>query len=151
MPMAIPRRLKDLSECPSAEAQKELLFKIFKETLPRLQIFGSDLLVATHIRSNILSSVKTVDGNIVNIRSTDQTSQEDLFQGKASLILAMGPTAFQYDRFNAKWQGPSAKVGDWVMFRFAEAGFDVDICGCYCRFIDSSLVRGVVEDPALVY
>lgn len=151
MPMALPRRHGDLSSCATAEDQKKLLFDIFETALPRMQIFGSDLLVATHVRSKVISSIKQVGGAVVQLVGTDKHSQEDLFQGKAALVLAMGPTAFRYDKFNSKWEGPQAKVGDWVMFRFAEAGFDMDICGCYCRFIDSSLVRGVVEDPALVY
>lgn len=149
--LALPRRHMDLAACATADEQKKLLFDIFKDALSGMELFGSDMLVATYVRSKILKKIALVGGGTFNLQGTDNTSQEDIFQGKAGLVLAMGPNAFKWDRFNAKWEGPSAKVGDWVMFRFAEAGMDVDVCGVYCRFVDSAHVRGVVNDPALVY
>lgn len=149
--MALPRRHSDLAKCATADEQRDVLFGIFKDALPDLTLFGSDLLVATYVRSSVISSIKQASGDVIQLFGTDNHSQEDLFQGKAALVLAMGPTAFRYDRFNSKWEGPQAKVGDWILFRYAEAGMDTDYRGVYCRFIDSSIVRGVIKDPALVY
>jgi co-chaperonin GroES (HSP10) len=70
-----------------------------------VEIFGSDVLVALYIRPE-----KTRSGIIL----ADATRQEDKWQGKAGLVLKLGPTAY-LDENGEKFRDIS--VGDWVIFR----------------------------------
>ena len=67
------------------EDPKEAILKKFGD-LSGLQLFHADVLVATYLRPNITK------GGIV---LTDKYADEDKFQGKVGLIIAVGENAFQ--------------------------------------------------------
>lgn len=104
------------------------------------------VLVATYVRPE-----KTKGGIIL----ADRTLQEDRFQGKVGLVLAMGPVAFQ-DYGVTKYAGVTAKPGDWVMYR-ASDGFELFFVddngrdGTPCRVIEDVLVMAKINDPTLVW
>ena len=48
----------------------------------------------------------------------DKTKQEDVYQGRVGLVLAVGPDAYRGDRFPG---GAWCKAGDWIMWPAVEA------------------------------
>lgn len=90
---------------------------------------------------------KTVGGIIL----TDRANDEDVWQGKVGLIIAMGPTAFQDDEAN-KFHGLKYEVGDWVWFVQASDGKACQVNGVPCRvFLAEGLLSGTVPSPDLVW
>jgi co-chaperonin GroES (HSP10) len=80
------------------------------------------VMVALYIRPE-----KTLGGLIL----PDKSKDEDVFQGKVGLIVAMGPQAF-VDDDNTKFHGVKYSVGDWVWFRASE-GWAFQLHGVSCR------------------
>lgn len=103
-----------------------------------ITLYGADILVGTYTRPE-----KTASGIIL----ADSTRGEDEFQGKIGLILKVGPLAFKDEAFFGK--APPA-VGDWVMFRVAEA-FPFKLGKAPCRQLEDKFVRGKVSHPDLVW
>lgn len=87
-----------------------------------LEIFGKTVLVAPYIRPE-----KTATGLFM----TKKQQSEDIYQGKAVLIVKCGPDAFNGD---ASWLAANfgdrkpPEPGDWCFLR-ADSGFDVSLCG----------------------
>lgn len=76
--------------------------------LSGIELFGADVLLAVYQRPS-----RTASG----IYLTDTQIAEDKWQGKAHLIVKMGPMAFQDDE-NMKFRDEDrCKVGDWVVIR----------------------------------
>jgi len=71
------------------DPRTEILNKV--GSLDGVEVFGSDVLVALYIRPQ-----KTKSGIIL----ADSTREEDRWQGKAGLILKLGPTAYTDDEGN---------------------------------------------------
>jgi len=103
-------------------------------------VLSSQVLVAIYVEPE-----KTA-GGIIRI---DRAIDESRYQGKAALLLKKGPTAFKYDG-SYNWEGREPEVGEWVFHRTSDA-WDVDLKGIPCRLIDSDLVKGVIDDPSLIY
>lgn len=103
------------------------------KTLPRPT--GYNILVGVYMRPE-----KTARG----VYLTDRQRDEDRFQGKVGLVLALGPDAYaDEERFpEGAWCG----VGDWVLWKAHEgAGFEVN--GHPCRLIHDDAVRAVLDGP----
>jgi len=62
----------------------------------------------------------------------DDAIQEDRFQGKIALVVAMGPGAFKDDKI-AQFHGAKIEVGDWVLVRPSDGAIP---CG-YSRTLTS--------------
>ena len=103
-------------------------------------VLGSRVLVGTYVAPR-----KTKGGIIL----TEQTIDEDRWQGKVGLVLKMGPAAFKYDGSFA-YEGTKPEIGQWVEYRPAETS-EVGIRGAPCRYIDSQNIRAVIPDPSLIY
>jgi co-chaperonin GroES (HSP10) len=100
------------------------------------------ILVATWLRPE-----KTSGGIIL----TDQTKDEDRYQGASGLVLAMGPQAYVSDDTVTFTAEDVVSVGDWVFFRRSE-GLKVDVCGWPCIVFErESGIKAVIERPDLVY
>lgn len=114
-----------------------------QESLGDLEFFevlSSQILVAMYVEP------ERTKGGIIRI---DRAIDESRYQGKAALLLKKGPTAFKYDgAYN--WEGRIPEVGEWIFHRTSDA-WDIDLKGIPCRLIDSDLVKGVIDDPALIY
>ena len=118
------------------------------------EVFHNLVLVATYIPPN--KTFKGPDGELIEFHRPDSALAEERFQGKAGLVLKVGPCAFQDDG-SVKFGGLSAVRGDWVLYRPSD-GFELFIRdrrssneGLSCRLIEDVFVRGRVSDPSLIY
>ena len=115
--------------------------------LKDVEVFGSDVLVALYIRPQ-----KTKSGIILS----DSTRDEDRWQGKAGLILKLGPTAY-CDEDGNKFR--DINEGDWVVFRPSD-GWPVTLNSANsfaskdaipCRVVTDINIRLRVSSPDAIY
>jgi len=137
----MPSALMEHAEDPKLE----ILNKVGE--LEGVEVFGSDVLVALYIRPQ-----KTKSGIIL----ADSTRDEDRWQGKAGLILKLGPTAYTDDEGH-KFRDIS--VGDWVVFRPSD-GWPVTLNSSAniaskdavaCRVVNDIHIRMRVSSPDAIY
>lgn len=118
---------------------KEVIWKAVGD-LSEVQVKYRNVLLGTYIRPK-----KTKSG----LHLTDQTVGEDVYQGKAHLVLAMGPDAFasgdgEWDEING------VEEGDWVVIRAGDA-WAVNINGQDCRMCIDAAIRMKVPHPDTVW
>jgi len=115
--------------------------------LEGVDVFGSDVLVALYLRPQ-----KTKSGIIL----ADATRDEDRWQGKAGLVLKLGPTAYADEEGN-KFR--DIKEGDWVVFRPSD-GWPVTLNSSAsivskdavsCRVITDIHIRMRISSPDKIY
>lgn len=80
------------------------------------------------------------------IHLPDSAIQEDRFQGKIALVIAMGPGAFQDDAV-AKFHGVKLKLHDWVLVRPSD-GMEMFYNGCSLRLFQDVDIRMRIDDPS---
>ena len=105
------------------------------------QLYGTQLLLGIYMRPKITAK---------GIHLADSTVQEDQHQGKAMLILAMGPACFTDG--DEHWRGgvePPA-VGDWIAIRPSD-GWPININGKLCRMITTGAVRMRIPAPDSIW
>jgi len=108
--------------------------------LSNVEIFNNQILVGVYIRPT-----KTKSG----IYLTDRYAEEDQYQGKLGLIVAMGAAAFQDD--SGQWfNNASFNIGDWVCFRPSD-GWSVTVNGVLCRVLADTQVKMRVPSPDMVF
>lgn len=108
--------------------------------LSNVEIFNNQILVGVYIRPT-----KTKSG----IYLTDKYAEEDQYQGKLGLIVAMGAAAFQDD--SGQWfNNASLNIGDWVCFRPSD-GWSVTVNGVLCRVLADTQVKMRVPSPDMVF
>ena len=120
------------------EDPKEVILKAVGE-IPDGIVFKNQVLCAVYERPT-----KTRSGIIL----ADQTKDEDQFQGKVCLVVALGPDAFVDNDdwvFNAK-----AAVGDWVWFRTSDS-LAFRLNGKLCRAVNDTDIRGKLPHPDMVW
>lgn len=101
-----------------------------------IRLLNNQVLIAVYIRPE-----KTKGGIIM----TDRVRDEDRFQSKVGLIVAMGPSAFKEDD-EAKWFGGiNFNLGDWILFRPSD-GWTVTVNGVSCKILSDTQVKGVISD-----
>lgn len=112
-----------------------------------IEIFNNQVLVAIYVRPPM-----TRGGIIL----PDKTRDEDRFQGKAGLVVKMGPQAF-VETPNWKFDSPAA-LGDWVIFRPSDgwgitfpSARPTDREGVLCRVLDDIHIRGRIQHPDQVW
>ena len=111
-----------------------------------LEVLYNNILVATYIEPE-----KTVGG----VYLPDRSLQEARFQGKVSLVIKLGPTAFKYDG-SFPYEGPKIEIGDWIICRPSD-GFEMFSAdqtrqsGTSCRIFEDRFVLGRVSDPAAIW
>jgi co-chaperonin GroES (HSP10) len=108
--------------------------------ISKMHITEDWVLVGTYIRPE-----KTKGG----IYMPQKTMDEDRFQGKAGLVLAMGPTAFKYSG-PFPYEGPKPEIHDWVMYRNSDS-WECGLRGVSVRFISSEDIKAIIPDPDMVY
>jgi len=127
------------------DPRSEILNKV--GDLGNVEVFGSDVLVALYIRPQ-----KTKSGIIL----ADTTRDEDRWQGKAGLILKLGPTAYIDDE-GSKFR--DLKEGDWVVFRPSD-GWPVTLNSSAniaskdavaCRVVTDINIRMRISSPDAIY
>ena len=95
-----------------------------------MQIFGSNVLVAVFCKPNI-RTIKKSDGSQSMWIDPLKEQKEDWWQGKACMILKLGPDAFEGDEsyIKAKFgKVGKPKVFDWV-FANANGGMPISLMG----------------------
>lgn len=95
----MPAMLMSHSEDPADTIRKRI-----GTALDGMTIFGNQVLIAVYERPKVTKS---------GIHLADQTIQEDQWQGKAGLVLALGPSAFVSDSAY-DFRNQSVTPGDWV-------------------------------------
>lgn len=108
--------------------------------LSQIKVLGNRVMVATYIEPE-----KTAGGIFI----TQKRQEESRFQGKAGLVVAMGPSAFKYDGAY-EYEGPVPAVGDWVMF-FPSTAREFEYRGIKCRSVESTLIEMVLDSPESVW
>jgi len=82
---------------------------------------------------------------------TDDTRREDLYQGKAGLVLKCGPLAFVDDE-HVKFNGFCPKPGDWVAFRSSDGlKLDVRSKDGHCILLKDTQVKLLIPAPDLIF
>lgn len=137
--------LREIAEAASVDPKRALLDAA--GNMVDYEVFHNLVLVAPYIAPD------RTKGGIIR---PDSNLAEDRFQGKAGLVLKVGPAAFKDDG-GAKFYGITVSPGDWVLFRPSD-GFECFISdrrtvgdGLPCRLIEDSLIRGRISNPALIY
>lgn len=127
---------------PAADARARIAAA--KVDLSAVRLMTNQMLVIGH-----KLPTKTAGGILL----ADQTKEEDRWQGKVGLVLAMGPTCFVDDDIN-KFGGSRAAVGDWVVTRSVD-GHEIKLGnrseGVICKIIRDTHVEMVVKDPDQVF
>lgn len=105
--------------------------------LKNTEVFNDRVLVAVYERPD-----KTAGGILL----ADQTKAEDKYQGKAALIVKLGPLA----NIDAKARGGELAVGDWVAIRPSD-GWALNINQKLCRLLSEKDVHLRIPSPDSVY
>lgn len=119
-----------------------------------IEPFHNIVLVATYIAP--AKTMKGPNGEDITFHRPDGNLAEDRYQGKVGLVIKTGPLAFQDDSI-AKFGGVTVKPGDWVIYRASDAlefGFKdrrTTNDAVPLRWIEDSLIKGRIADPALIY
>lgn len=114
--------------------------------LSNFEIFGTQILLGIYERPE-----KTKSG----LYLSDQTRQEDRYQGKAALVLKKGPKAFVSDH-NYDFGTQNVEVGDWVAV-FVSDGRQITISNAktgtkvLCRIIEDQYIRLKIPAPDVVF
>lgn len=155
------------AECATLAELTAKLTADLASVVQGIQLLRNRVLVASFIRPEKTS------GGIIR---PDAVREEDKWQGKAGLILAVGPSAFdfeevihdidqvcqengcvtredisiiKYERHNLP------RIGDWVFFRGSDtwdSGLQVAPgVGAHCRFIFDDAIIGRIADPATIW
>ena len=117
---------------------QEIIKKI--GNLDAFELTGEQVLLGVYKRPE-----KTKSGLYIS----DKTRDEDEHQGKAGLVLKLGPTAFKYQD-NYAYEGPVPKIGQWVAVWVVD-GRKININGVLCRIVSSEQVRLIIPAPDVVY
>ena len=83
------------------------------------------------------------------IHLPDETIQEDRFQGKIALVIAMGPGAFKDDRV-AQFHGQKLELHEWVLVRPSD-GLELFINGNSCRLFEDVDIRLKIKSPKIYW
>lgn len=130
----MPFALMSHDDDPKAAILKEL------GDLTNVEIFNNQILCAIYIRPE-----RTKSGIIL----TNQTRDEDKYQGKVGLVIKMGPEACIDE--SGKWfKHHKIEVGDWVYFRPSD-GWAMTVNGVICRVIDDTDIRGRANAPDIIW
>lgn len=98
-------------------------------------------------------SAKTIqcnDGSIGKLLLTDETRDEDIYQGNSGLVVKLGPMAFKSDAMT-NFEGSDVKVGDWVLYNRQAAGLRFKHNGVHCIMLErEDPIKAVLTRPDLV-
>ena len=123
-----------------AEDPKKVVLAKLKGAVASIAMLGDKVLVASYARPD-----RTAGGILL----VDKTRDEEKYQGKTGLIVAMGPLAFVEDE-DHKWAGRAPKIGDWVLFNIGDTR-RLLIREADCRILADVNVHAVISDPDDIY
>lgn len=130
----MPQMLMAHVDDPAATIKKQV------GDLSKFTIYGNQILLGVYERP-----AKTKSG----LYLSDQTRNEDKYQGKAALVLKKGPTAFVSDA-NYDFKDQDVKEGDWVAI-FISDGRPLIVNGQLCRLVEDQWIRLRIPAPDVVF
>lgn len=111
-----------------------------KAFIAKVKPLGARVLIATYLRPE-----KTGGGIIL----TEKYRDDDRWQGKSGLVVALGPLAFKEDE-NHLWGDLKPKVGDWVLVNIGDTR-KLDVGDNPCRFVEDVHVQAIIDDPDVAW
>jgi len=136
----MPFMLMEHENDPRQAIYKKIGMKKLGE-LPGFKLLRNDVLLGVYERPE-----KTKSGIVL----PDVTRKEDEHQGKAALVLALGPTAFVSDDHVIFHAEQHVEPGDWVSIWVSD-GRKVTINGQLCRIIRDQDVVMKIPAPDVVF
>lgn len=140
-------KLREVAEAANLDPKLALLDAL-EGCADGLDVFHNNVLVATYIGPD------RTPGGIIR---ADRTLAEDRFQGKAALVLKVGPLAFVDDpKAGITFGGKKIAAGDWVLTRPSD-GAELFVSdksrrtGVPCRIFKDVDIMARLDDPALIY
>lgn len=109
--------------------------------IPGFNLLRNDVLVGVYKRPT-----RTKSG----IEIPEETRKEDEHQGKAALVLALGPTAFVSDDNVTFHPEQHVEPGDWVSIWVSD-GRKIIINGQLCRIIRDQDIVMTIPAPDMVF
>lgn len=125
-----------------ADDPKKVIERRIEEVggIDKVQLLHNGILAVIYKRPE-----KTKGGIII----TDNTRQEDIWQGTVGLVVAKGPLAFKDDE-TTKFHGQNVEIGQWVWFRPQETT-RVEVNGLACRVMREYAILGIIPHPDYVF
>jgi len=103
-----------------------------------------------HVYHNwTLGMIYTPD-KVGSLYRADQSKDEDKWQGKVTLVVKIGPSAFRNTADGAWTWDPPIAPGDWVVSR-ASDGVNRLVNGQMCRLFRDTTVTEKVDHPDNIY
>ena len=129
---------------------KQAIFNLVSDSVKKLKVMGSRVLVSVYVRPQ---EIKLGNSKLL---LPDVVRDEDRYQGKVGLVLALGPLAFQEDSTH-RFGDRIPEVGDWVQFRVPES-FPFELLTSdgkseksRARYIEDVDIWAILDDPDIVY
>jgi co-chaperonin GroES (HSP10) len=108
--------------------------------LSGFEIFNNQVLLGVYIRPT-----KTASGLFI----TDNTRDEDKWQGKVGIVLKKGPTAF-IDKTGEWFDGVTVNDGDCLITRPSD-GFLLTFRNVLCKLVVDTSTKGRIQFPDEVW
>jgi co-chaperonin GroES (HSP10) len=108
--------------------------------ISNVKLFNNQVLVAIYLRPEQTST---------GVWLPEKNRDEDKYQGKAGLVIKLGPLAFDETNDNF-FKDVDVKLHDWVYFKPSD-GWSITVHGVLCRILDDSAVRGKIDAPDVVW
>lgn len=141
MPLTIPRKtIDEFSRCENETELKQCITIKLNGCLRSLDIMFNRVLVAIYCRPG-----KSKGGLLM----PDSVKEEDLWQSKVGLVLAMGPDAFEDDAVT-HFNGQRVNIGEWAVFKVGDS-WEMLINDVPCRLVEDAYIKMRTRDPSLVY
>jgi co-chaperonin GroES (HSP10) len=109
--------------------------------LKGFQLAGNNVLVAIWV---------TTQNRTGSIILPETTANEDKWQGKAGMVIGMGPHAYVSDQHRTFLNEEIPAIGDWVLFRKGD-GPMLQVWGHECIMLDDQSIRAILDRPDAVF
>lgn len=119
---------------------KKYIAEVFAQVMPEMV----DLPLNRILCAAYIGSERTSGGII----KPSATVAEDIWQGKAALVLKRGPAAF-VDTPEVTFHGFLVNPGDWVTFKVGNSS-QIELRGYPCRIVTDHYIESRVPDPRMV-
>lgn len=118
---------------------KTAILEDLRPFLSDIEVLGARVLVAVYVRPK-----HTAGG----IYLPDKTVDEDKYQGKVGLVLALGPIAFEDDQTH-RFGTIKPQVGDWIVFSVGDT-FGLELGKRRCRSVEDVDVHMILPRPDMI-
>lgn len=116
-----------------------------EETMEKLGDISRFSILNTYVLYAVYERPKKTKGGVY---LTDATTAEDEYQGKAGLVIAVGPMV--NDNEAVELRGEAIEPGDWIAVRPAD-GWAIKVNGVLCRMINEKGIHMKIPTPDSVW